>query len=53
MADKPSLRLLDTSGNTRRAIVHQRRLKEGVELPSKPYCPADLATRVGDILKKR
>ena len=47
---RPDLRILFTTGYARNAIVHQGRLDAGVELLSKPFTFADLATRIRDLL---
>ena len=47
---RPSLKTLFTTGYARNAIVHQGRLDPGVELLTKPFSYADLASRVRDML---
>jgi PAS domain S-box-containing protein len=47
---RPALKVLFTSGYARNAIVHQGRLDQGVELLTKPFTRAQLATRVRDVL---
>jgi len=39
-----------TSGYARNAIVHHGRLDQGVQLITKPFSMADLATRIRDVL---
>ena len=51
-AFQPGLRVLFTTGYARNAVVHQGRLDAGVELLSKPFSYADLATRIRDLLDK-
>jgi PAS domain S-box-containing protein len=50
---KPGLRTLFTTGYARNAIVHHGRLDPGVELLTKPFSYADLASRVRDILDRK
>ena len=50
VAQRPDLKVLFTSGYTRNAIVHDGRLDAGVELISKPFTQALLASRLRDIL---
>lgn len=50
---RPSLKVLFTSGYTENAIVHQGRLDSGVELLSKPYRRAELASKVRNVLKSK
>ena len=45
-----TLKVLFTSGYARNAIVHQGRLEPGVELLTKPFTRAQLATRIREIL---
>ena len=45
-----NLKILFTSGYARNAIVHQGRLDQGVELLTKPFTRAQLATRIREIL---
>jgi CheY-like chemotaxis protein len=47
---RPGLRVLFTSGYTENAIVHHGRLDHGVQLLSKPYRRADLASKVRRML---
>lgn len=47
---RPGLRVLFTTGYARNAIVHQGRLDAGVELLTKPFTRAQLATRVREVL---
>jgi CheY-like chemotaxis protein len=47
---KPDIKTLFTTGYARNAIVHHGRLDPGVELLTKPFSYAELATRVRDIL---
>jgi PAS domain S-box-containing protein len=49
---RPGLKTLFTTGYARNAIVHQGRLDPGVQLITKPFSYADLATRIRDILDK-
>ena len=49
----PDLRVLFTTGYARNAIVHQGRLDPGVELLTKPFTRAQLATRIRDVLDAR
>jgi CheY-like chemotaxis protein len=46
----PGLKVLFTTGYARNAIVHQGRLDAGVELLTKPFTRAQLATRIRDVL---
>ncbi len=46
----PQLKILFTTGYARNAIVHNGRLDPGVELISKPFSYAALATKVRQIL---
>ncbi|MEF7616174.1 ATP-binding protein [Aquincola sp. MAHUQ-54] len=48
----PALRVLFTTGYARNAIVHHGRLDAGVDLLTKPYTFAELASRVRDVLDK-
>lgn len=47
---RPRLKVLFTTGYARNAIVHQGRLDPGVELLTKPFTRAQLASRVRDVL---
>jgi CheY-like chemotaxis protein len=47
------LKVLFTSGYARNAIVHDGRLDPGVELITKPFTQAALATRLRTILDAR
>jgi PAS domain S-box-containing protein len=47
---KPGLRVLFTTGYARDAIVHHGRLDAGVQLITKPFSYAGLATKVRDVL---
>ncbi len=49
-AIRSELKTLFTTGYARNAIVHQGRLDAGVQLITKPFSYADLASRVRDIL---
>jgi signal transduction histidine kinase/CheY-like chemotaxis protein len=49
---RPGLKTLFTTGYARNAIVHHGRLDPGVELITKPFSYADLATRIRDMLDK-
>jgi response regulator RpfG family c-di-GMP phosphodiesterase len=49
---RPDIKTLFTTGYARNAIVHHGRLDPGVELLTKPFSYADLATRVRDILDR-
>jgi CheY-like chemotaxis protein len=46
----PSLRVIFTSGYAETAVVHDRRLDQGVHLLSKPYRRSDLAMKIRDAL---
>ena len=46
----PDLKVLFTSGYTEEAIAHQGVLEAGVEFLPKPYTPAGLAAKVGELL---
>jgi CheY-like chemotaxis protein len=50
LLQRPDLKILFTSGYARNAIVHQGRLDHGVELLTKPFTRAQLATRVREVL---
>ena len=47
---RPGLKVLFTTGYARNAIVHDGRLDAGVELITKPFTQASLATKLRDIL---
>ena len=47
---RPDLKILFTSGYARNAIVHQGRLDHGVQLLTKPFTRAQLATRIREVL---
>jgi CheY-like chemotaxis protein len=47
---RPALRVLFTSGYTRNAIIHNGRLDPGVQLITKPFSYAELASRVRRVL---
>jgi PAS domain S-box-containing protein len=49
---RPDLRILFTTGYARDAIVHHGRLDPGVELITKPFAYADLASRIREILDR-
>jgi DNA-binding response OmpR family regulator len=49
---QPDIRTLFTTGYARNAIVHHGRLDPGVDLLTKPFSYADLASRVRDILDR-
>jgi two-component SAPR family response regulator len=46
----PDLRVLFTSGYTENAMIHNGRLDEGINLLSKPYGRAELASAVRTLL---
>jgi CheY-like chemotaxis protein len=50
MRRRPGLKVLFTTAYARNAIVHQGRLDTGVELLTKPFTRAQLATRIRDVL---
>jgi PAS domain S-box-containing protein len=50
LAIRPGLRVLYTSGYSENAIVHHGRLDPGVELLSKPYRRAELASKIRRVL---
>ena len=50
---KPHLRVLFTTAYARNAIVHDGRLDPGVELITKPYTQAALASKLRDIIDAR
>jgi PAS domain S-box-containing protein len=47
---RPDVKVLFTTGYARNAIVHQGRLDPGVELITKPFTRAQLASRIRDVL---
>jgi PAS domain S-box-containing protein len=49
-ANRPSLRVLFTTGYARNAIIHHGRLDRGVQLLTKPFNFHDLAAKVRDVL---
>jgi CheY-like chemotaxis protein len=49
---RPDLKVLFTTGYTRNAIVHNGQLDQGVDLISKPFTFAALATKVRQILDR-
>ena len=49
----PGLRVLFTTGYARNAIVHQGRLDAGVDLLTKPFSRAQLASRIREVLEAR
>ncbi len=49
---QPGIKTLFTTGYARNAIVHHGRLDHGVDLLTKPFTYADLASRVRDILDR-
>ena len=53
VAIQPELKTLFTTGYARNAIVHQGRLDPGVQLLTKPFSYAELASRVRDMLDER
>jgi two-component SAPR family response regulator len=46
----PGLKVLFTSGYTENAVVHQGRLKPGVQMLSKPYRRQVLARKLREVL---
>lgn len=50
---RPGIKVLFTTGYARNAIVHQGRLDPGVELITKPFTRAQLASRIRDVLDVR
>jgi PAS domain S-box-containing protein len=50
---RPDLKVLFTTGYARNAIVHEGRLDPGVELITKPFSQAALASKLRDILDAR
>ena len=49
-AHRPDVKVLFPTGYARNAIVHQGRLDPGVELITKPFTRAQLASRIRDVL---
>jgi CheY-like chemotaxis protein len=49
---RPNLRVLFTTGYARNAIVHHGRLDPGIDLISKPFTAAALATKIRELLDK-
>lgn len=49
---RPDLRVLFTTGYARNAIVHHGRLDPGIDLISKPYTAAALATKIRELLDR-
>ena len=49
-AHHPEIKVLFTSGYTENAVIHHRKVDEGVELLSKPYTRQVLAQRVRQVL---
>jgi CheY-like chemotaxis protein len=49
---RPELRVLFTSGYARNAIVHHGRLDPGIDLISKPFSAAALASKIRELLDK-
>jgi hypothetical protein len=47
---RPGMKILFTTGYARNAIVHHGRLDKGVQLLTKPFTHAALATKVRDVL---
>jgi len=47
---RPSLKVLFTTGYARNAIVHHGRLEAGVQLITKPFTFAGLASKIRDVL---
>jgi DNA-binding response OmpR family regulator len=47
---RPGLKVLFTTGYTRNAIVHHRRLDPGVEMVGKPFSSDELIRKVRAIL---
>jgi PAS domain S-box-containing protein len=47
---RPDVKVLFTTGYARNAIVHQGRLDSGIELITKPFTRAQLASRIRDVL---
>jgi CheY-like chemotaxis protein len=51
-ARHPGLRVLFATGYARNAIIHHGRLDPGVELLTKPFTYAELATKVREMLDR-
>ncbi len=51
-AQQPELRILFATGYARNAIIHHGRLDPGVELLTKPFTYAELATKVREMLDR-
>jgi CheY-like chemotaxis protein len=49
---RPDLRVLFTTGYARNAIVHHGRLDPGINLLSKPFTAAALATKIRDLIDR-
>jgi two-component system, cell cycle sensor histidine kinase and response regulator CckA len=49
-SSNPDLKILFTSGYTEDAIAHHGVLEDGIEFLPKPYTPASLAIKVGELL---
>ena len=52
LARHPGLKILFATGYARNAIIHHGRLDPGVELLTKPFAYADLASKVREILDR-
>ena len=52
-AVRPDLKVLYTSGYSENVIIHHHRLDPGIELLSKPYRRAELASRIRKVLETR
>lgn len=50
LKERPTLKVLYTSGFTENAIVHQGRLDGGLHLLNKPYAPHELAHKIRAVL---
>ncbi len=50
---RPGLKLLFTTGYSRNAVVHHRRLDPGVQITGKPFSIIELASKVRAILDSR